>query len=224
RVPPHRQALAAGDCLQRRRRRGARRRGRRAARHPVRRRREGRGRRAARVAPRARRRLGVALSRNGSEVAPMRALRGVVTIASMTTKGAGMSDQDVEAAVRDELAFDPRVDAAAVAVQADDGTVTLRGTVGTFFAKRAAQKAAEGVRGVVTVENELDVHVLVGGRRDDAELRGDVLQALMLDAAVPSSIDATVYDGVVTLTGAADHAYQREEAMHAAGNARAGGD
>jgi osmotically-inducible protein OsmY len=131
-----------------------------------------------------------------------------------------MSDQDVEAAVREELAFDPKVDAASVAVKADDGTVTLRGTVGTFFAKRAAQQAAEGVRGVVKVENKLDVHVLVGGGRDDAELRGDVLQALMLDAAVPSSIDATVYDGVVTLTGAADHAYQREEAIHVAGNVR----
>jgi len=131
-----------------------------------------------------------------------------------------MSDQDVEAAVREELAFDPKVDASSVAVKADDGTVTLRGTVGTFFAKRAAQKAAEGVQGVVKVENKLDVHLLVGGGRDDAELRGDVLRALMFDAAIPGSIDATVYDGVVTLTGEADHAYQREEAMHVAGNVR----
>jgi osmotically-inducible protein OsmY len=81
--------------------------------------------------------------------------------------------------------------------------VTLRGTVGSFREKREAAKAAKRVYGVTEVDNELSVRLLGGDRRDDADVRGAVLQALMLDAAVPSSIDASVKDGMVTLTGMA---------------------
>jgi osmotically-inducible protein OsmY len=40
----------------------------------------------------------------------------------------------------------------------------------------------------------------------------------MLDTHVPSTIDATVHNGVVTMTGTADWQYQRDEAAFAAGN------
>jgi len=48
--------------------------------------------------------------------------------------------------------------------------------------------------------------------RDDTELRGDVLAALMLDCLIPMTVDARVRDGLVTLTGTADWHYQRDEA------------
>ena len=51
-------------------------------------------------------------------------------------------------------------------------------------------------------------------------VRRDVLPALMLDTQVPSTIDATVKDGVVTLTGTADWQDQRDEAAFVAGNVR----
>jgi osmotically-inducible protein OsmY len=129
-----------------------------------------------------------------------------------------MNDQELALDVNEELVWDPKVDAEAVAVSADEGTVTLRGTVGSFRQKREARKAAERVAGVVYVDNELDVRLLDEERRDDAELRGDVLQALMLDAFVPTTIDATVKDGFVTLSGSADSQYQRDEAEFLAGN------
>ena len=96
--------------------------------------------------------------------------------------------------------------------------MTLRGTVGSFREKRAAANAAKRVYGVTSVDNELSVRLLDGDRRDDADVRGAVLQALMLDAAVPSSIDASVEDGMVTLTGMAPFNYQRAEAEFVAGN------
>ena len=117
-----------------------------------------------------------------------------------------MSNQKLETAVKEELDFEPKVDAESVAVQAADGTVTLRGTVGSFFEKRAAQKAAEGVWGVVKVDNKLEVHLLVGGRRDDAELRGDVLQALMPPCHGAEVDDASVYESIVTLSGEVERA------------------
>jgi osmotically-inducible protein OsmY len=129
-----------------------------------------------------------------------------------------MSNNDLELNVSDELLWDPKVDSAAIAVSADDGVVTLRGTVGTFRQKREAKQDAERVYGVKSVENELEVRILNGDRRNDADLRGGVLQVLMLDSLVPSTIDAKVKDGWVTLTGTAEWQYQRDEAEFVAAN------
>jgi osmotically-inducible protein OsmY len=120
--------------------------------------------------------------------------------------------------VSDELFWDPKVDNEAIAVSADHGKITLRGTVGSFREKLEAKKAAERVYGVKSVENELEVRLLNGDKRDDAELRGDVLQALMLDSLVPKTVDAKVDDGVVTLTGSVDWQYERDEAEFVSGN------
>ena len=67
--------------------------------------------------------------------------------------------------------MDPKVDSEAIAVSADVGTVTLRGTVGSPREKREAGKSACGVYGVTGVDNELDVRRLDDSNRDDAELR-----------------------------------------------------
>ena len=129
-----------------------------------------------------------------------------------------MTNAELELDVTDELFWDPKIDSAAVAVSDDDGEVTLRGTVGSFRQKREARKAAERVWGVIDVNNELKVRILTEQRREDADLRGDVLQALMLDSLVPTTIDAKVEYGYVTLTGNADWQYQRDEAEFIAGN------
>jgi osmotically-inducible protein OsmY len=127
-------------------------------------------------------------------------------------------NDELQLNVADELFWDPKVDNEAIAVSANDGTVTLRGTVGSFRQKREAKNAAERIFGVMSVDNELEVRILNEQRRDDADLRGDVLQALMLDSLVPSTVDATVNDGFVTISGSVDWQYQREEAAFIAGN------
>ena len=132
-----------------------------------------------------------------------------------------MSNDDLERFVSDELYWDPKVDSDAIAVSADDGAVTLRGTVGSFRQKREAKQDAERVYGVKSVDNELSVRLLDGYARDDADVRGAVLQALMLDSLVPTTIDAAVSDGIVTLKGSAPYNYQRDEAEFVAGNVMA---
>jgi osmotically-inducible protein OsmY len=129
-----------------------------------------------------------------------------------------MTDEALALSVKDELFWDPKVDSEEIAVSADDGTITLRGTVGSFRQKRDAKKAAERVHGVVYVENDLSVRILTDSRRADADLRGDVLQALLLDSLIPTTVDAKVEDGYVTLSGAVDWQYQRDEATFVAGN------
>jgi osmotically-inducible protein OsmY len=123
-----------------------------------------------------------------------------------------MTNDDLQLDVAAELSWDPQVDSQEIAVSADNGVVTLRGTVGSFRQKREAEKAAARVYGVTEVSNELQVRMLDRSKREDADLRGDVLQALMLDSGVPMTVDATVRDGFVTLTGTADWQYQRDEA------------
>jgi osmotically-inducible protein OsmY len=123
-----------------------------------------------------------------------------------------MTDEQLQADVVAELCWDPKTGSEAIAVSADAGTVTLRGTVDSFRAKREAGNAACRVYGVIGVHNELDVRLLDVGKRDDAELRGDVLQALMLDSQIPTTVDARARNGSVTLSGTADWQYQRDEA------------
>jgi len=129
-----------------------------------------------------------------------------------------MSNDKLAARVDDELGWDPKIDDSSISVTADGGTVTLRGTVGSFREKREAKKAAERVYGVGKVNNELQVRLMTDGARADAELRGDVLRALALDTLVPATIDAKVIDGSVTLTGTAEWQFQRSEAVETAGN------
>jgi osmotically-inducible protein OsmY len=127
-------------------------------------------------------------------------------------------DGDLVENVSDELFWDPKVDNVAIAVSAKAGTVTLRGTVGSLREKREAQKATQRVIGVLEVDNQLKVRLMGEQGRADADIRGDVLQALMLDSLVPSSVDAKVLDGLVTLTGTVDWQYQRDEAEFVASN------
>jgi osmotically-inducible protein OsmY len=129
-----------------------------------------------------------------------------------------MSNDDLVGYVSEELYWDPKVASDAIAVSADDGKVTLRGTVGSFREKREAKKAAERVYGVGSVDNQLEVALMNDDKREDAALRGDVLQALMLDARVPSTVDANVENGIVTLSGTTEWQYQRDEAEFVAGN------
>lgn len=128
-----------------------------------------------------------------------------------------MSNQELSVAVSEELHWDPKLDSDTVAVSADEGVVTLRGSVGSFHEKREAKKAAERVKGVLGVKNHLDVRLMTDQRREDAEIRADVLHALALDSQVPDTVDATVSYGNVTLGGSATWQFERDAAARVAG-------
>jgi len=125
---------------------------------------------------------------------------------------ATMREDDLRRHVAAELSWDPQVDSEAIEVRATGGMVTLRGTVASLRLKQAGGRAAARVRGVTWVANDLRVQIPVRDRRDDEDLRGDVLEALMLDVSVPMTVEAQARDGFVTLTGAVEWHYQREAA------------
>jgi len=123
-----------------------------------------------------------------------------------------MRDDDLRRNVAAELSWDPQVDNDAIEVSAASGLVTLRGIVTSLRLKRAGSGAAARVRGVTRVANELRVQIPDKDRRDDEDLSGDVLEALMLDVSVPMTVDAQARGGFVTLTGTVQWHYQREAA------------
>ena len=130
-----------------------------------------------------------------------------------------MISNQVELDVRGALADDPRLPYAdEIAVEAYDGAVTLRGTVGSFAQARAAVADARRTRGVIDVYDDLQVRLLDQDRREDAEIRGALLQRLMWDPALVSDyLDVHVEDAWVTLRGEVDHQYQSDAAFdHAA--------
>jgi osmotically-inducible protein OsmY len=64
-------------------------------------------------------------------------IKGVPT--PPTKEGLVPTNNELTAEVTDELFWDPKVDNVAIAVSATDGTVTLRGTVGSLREKREAK-------------------------------------------------------------------------------------
>jgi osmotically-inducible protein OsmY len=123
-----------------------------------------------------------------------------------------MTADDVQASVTAELLWDPKVESRQIAVSADQGAVTLRGAVGSLRQKRDARNAAQRVHGVTSISEQLTVLIPAQDRPADADLRADLLQALALYSAIPASVDATVQDGLITLTGKVACHYQRDEA------------
>jgi osmotically-inducible protein OsmY len=105
-------------------------------------------------------------------------------------------------------------DAKEVAVSAQGGIVTLRGTVESFPERTAAAEDARKVEGVHEVDDRLRVDLLGSERREDHEIRGAALRALIADVAVPSdTVDVKVHNGWVTLRGDVDHQYQSDAAF-----------
>lgn len=101
-----------------------------------------------------------------------------------------------------------------VAVSERHGTVTLRGSVGSFHQRRAAVKIARAARGVLAVEDELWVDPR--DRWQDNQVRGAALQALILNPEVPAhQIDITVANGWLTLEGEVKHQYESDAAFAA---------
>jgi osmotically-inducible protein OsmY len=117
--------------------------------------------------------------------------------------------------IRAALVKDDRVShPAEIAVSFRAGTATLRGTVGSFHQRRVAAEIVTSVSGVRDVEDELSVDLR--DRRQDDEVRGTALQALMSSPGVAAErIDVSVAAGWLTLKGEVKHQQESDAAFEA---------
>jgi osmotically-inducible protein OsmY len=123
------------------------------------------------------------------------------------------TDADVKQDVLNELLWDPSINSSHVKVSANDGIVTLRGTVPHYSEKVAAEHAAQRVGGVKAVADELEVKGLFD--KTDEEIAKAAVNALRWNYSVPNDIKVTVAKGWVTLEGEAEWDYQRNSAKNA---------
>jgi osmotically-inducible protein OsmY len=113
-----------------------------------------------------------------------------------------LDDQGVTIAVESELILKDSVPSHKIDVETDNGIVTLSGSVDSYYAKLAAEDAAESVKGVLAVVNNIEVEPV---ERLDSRIRGDVVAALAADPVVEAyEITVSVEDGAVTLSGEVD--------------------
>jgi len=123
------------------------------------------------------------------------------------------TDTDLERDVLAELGWEPSVTEKGIGVKAKDGVVTLRGTVPSYAEKYAALRAAERVKGVRAVAQELEIALPKADERTDARLAEGAATSIEWNSFVPrGKVTVAVEKGWATLGGTVDHEYQRSEA------------
>ena len=129
-----------------------------------------------------------------------------------------MADLALRSRIIEALADAPHVDVAEIAVEChDDGDVVLRGSVVNLLQRAEAVRTTRHVPGVRAVDDQLRTRPAGAPHRAAAETEAAVLDALILDDAVPAyGVDVDVDGGRVTLRGAVDITPQRDAAKRIA--------
>jgi osmotically-inducible protein OsmY len=129
-----------------------------------------------------------------------------------------LADLALRELIMEALAGALHVEVAEIAVQCrDGGDVVLRGSVVTLVQRAEAVRAARGVPGVRAVDDQLRTRPIGADHRAHAVTEAAVLDALILDDAVPAyGVDVDVDIGKVTLWGVVDSVSQRDAAARIA--------
>jgi osmotically-inducible protein OsmY len=106
-------------------------------------------------------------------------------------------DRALRSRIIQALADAPHVDVLEIAVQChDDGDVVLRGSVVNLLQRAEAVRTTRRVPGVRAVDDQLRTRPAGAQNRTDAETEAAVLDALILDDAVPAyGVDVDVAVG-----------------------------
>jgi osmotically-inducible protein OsmY len=123
------------------------------------------------------------------------------------------SDSEIERDVKEELQWDPDLDATDIAVSAKKGVVTLTGFVRSYTDKYEAEASAKRVAGVAGVANDIEVRMPSVDERPDPEIARDAVAAIKSQLPISSEhIKVVVKNGWVTLEGQVEWQYQRSTA------------
>ena len=126
------------------------------------------------------------------------------------------SDYEIELDVKDELQWDPNLDATDIAVSVKKGVVTLAGFVRSYADKYEAESAAKRVAGVLGVANDIEVRMPSVDERPDPEIARDAVAAIKSQLPISSEhIKVVVKNGWVTLEGKVEWQYQKNTAENA---------
>jgi osmotically-inducible protein OsmY len=123
------------------------------------------------------------------------------------------SDSELERDVKEELQWNPDLDASDIAVSARNGAVTLTGFVRSYTDKYEAESAAKRIAGVTAVANDLEVRIPSIHQRPDPDIARDAAAAIKNYLPLSyEQIKAVVRDGWVTLEGEVEWQYEQQAA------------
>lgn len=125
------------------------------------------------------------------------------------------TDAQLQKDVMDEIKWEPSAKAAQIGVSAVNGVVTLNGTVATYAEKLAVERAAQRVKGVNGIAEEITVKLSGPHARTDAEIAEAAVTNLKWHVWFQNNIQATVAQGWITLKGQVEWEYQRIAAKEA---------
>lgn len=125
-----------------------------------------------------------------------------------------LTDSRIQNAVESELLLDTGVASEQIDIYVAEGIATLSGSVDNILAKDRAVDLARSIKGVRSVVDQIEV---IPVTRSDRQIRRDIQSAMVTDPAVESfDVQATVLNGVVTLTGEVDSYAEKQLAVTAA--------
>lgn len=138
---------------------------------------------------------------------------GLTTTTAAEREPMARSDEEIQRDVLEELKWEQYVRPNEIGVIVKNGIVTLTGTVEHYIKKWSAAEAAQRVRGVKAVVNEIEIRLPTESQRTDTELAEAALRALEQDAGIPTErIEIVVAGGWITLKGEVETRQQREDA------------
>lgn len=126
------------------------------------------------------------------------------------------SNSEIERDIKEELQWNPDLDATNIAVSVKDGIVTLAGFVRSYTEKYEAEQAAKRVLGVRGVANDLEVRMPSVDERPDPDIARDAVAVLQAQLPISSeNIQVVVKNGWITLEGSVEWQYQKSTAENA---------
>ncbi|MDN3690150.1 BON domain-containing protein [Cyclobacterium jeungdonense] len=125
------------------------------------------------------------------------------------------SNDEIQKDVLAEIKWDPELKDVhtQIGVAVKDGVVTISGLVNTYRKKRAAEQAAQRVRGVKVVACDIEVKIGSFGKKSDTEIAEVIKDALRWNSAVnEDKIEVKVDNGWVFLDGEVEWNFQKTSA------------
>ena len=107
-------------------------------------------------------------------------------------------DEEIAAAAIQRFSWDSSIPPGAIKIRAQNGQVTLNGSVSWHYQKEAAEHAVRNLHGVVSVFNHIDIAPTVDANNVAEDITRALHRSWYFDA---NSIKVSAKGGAITLTG-----------------------
>ncbi len=124
-------------------------------------------------------------------------------------------DEDIGQHIVNVLNADSRFNTDHVKVSVERGTVFLKGSVNSLWAKRSIGEVCNNINGTLDVDNQLEIKI--ENSRDDKKIKEDIEKAFARSMIFhENKISIEVSDGIVLLSGVLPNTLARREAYNIA--------